>query len=195
MQKHQTVADKLNIKVQKLNSEEAKQLFPYLDFKEGDEAWFEDKKSGYVNPRQLDKLEQMLAINNGCVYIDDVVLSVKNLSEDNDNSRETRSQIKDEDVTLCNFGNEDNHTTTKTPGKNTGNLIDLENSDVMEVTTMNNGKIYAHKVLLATGAFTEFQDLLPQGIEPDVFISTETVILAEVSEEDQERMRYSILFL
>jgi sarcosine oxidase/L-pipecolate oxidase len=70
-----------------------------------------------------------------------------------------------------------------------GHLHRREGATILEVSTKRSGKLLARKVMLATGAFTEFSDLLPRGLLPDMKICTETVILAEVSEKDQEYMR------
>ena len=59
----------------------------------------------------------------------------------------------------------------------------------MEVSTQHHGTVRGRKVLLATGAFTEFHQLLPDGVVPDASVQTQTVILAEVSEDDQQRMK------
>ena len=60
---------------------------------------------------------------------------------------------------------------------------------VMRVTTERGHTYYARKVLLATGAFTEFSDLLPRGVKPNWELVTHTVILAEISEKDLLKMR------
>ena len=146
MKLQQKVADEVNIKLDKLSRDEAKEKFPYLDYKDCDEAWFEPTAAGYINPRHLVKAEQILARRYGCHVVDDVAMSVQKIAKPDGTTQ-------------------------------------------MEISTEKHGKILARKVVLATGAFTEFRDLLPDGVLPDVSILTNTVILAEMSTKDQHHFR------
>lgn len=60
---------------------------------------------------------------------------------------------------------------------------------VMKVTTERGREILAKKVLLATGAFTEARSLLPPGLRLDLEPVTQGVVFAELSAEDQEKLR------
>ena len=57
-------------------------------------------------------------------------------------------------------------------------LITLENGDV----------IRSKKVLLATGAFTSFRDLLPAGIQPNVTLRAPTIAKIGISENDAQKL-------
>lgn len=74
---HEKIAQQLNIKVQKLSRDEARGLFPYIDYKDSDVAWFEAEEAGFVNPRKLVLAEQTLAQKRGCTIIDDVVTRLR----------------------------------------------------------------------------------------------------------------------
>ncbi|XP_077999505.1 uncharacterized protein LOC144452309 [Glandiceps talaboti] len=64
-----------------------------------------------------------------------------------------------------------------------------DGSRCMKVTTAKGQVIYARRVLLTTGAFTGFRDLLPHGKELDVALITQTVAFAELTNEDARRLR------
>ncbi|XP_077991748.1 uncharacterized protein LOC144445969 [Glandiceps talaboti] len=64
-----------------------------------------------------------------------------------------------------------------------------DSSRCMKVTTAKGQVIFARRVLLTTGAFTGFRDLLPQGKELDVELSGATLLYAEVSDEDAVKLR------
>lgn len=61
---------------------------------------------------------------------------------------------------------------------------------VMRVTTDCGRQIYADKVLLSTGAFTAFKDLLPSLLKVDVSLFPITVARVEISTADYEKIRY-----
>ena len=63
-----------------------------------------------------------------------------------------------------------------------------DGSYIMEVVTGHGRKLKCSKVLLATGSFTTFRNLLP-GFEPDQTLCPLTVGLVEVSPKDAEKMR------
>ena len=154
MKRHDKISQQLQINIQKLTREQAKEKFPYIDYKDCDEGWFEPKEAGYINPRRLVAAEQTLAQKYGCHIIEDVATSVSQATPTGNPNTPTQS-----------------------------------NSKLMEVSTRINGKILTQKVMLATGAFTEFLKLLPDGVVLDMLMCTETVVLAELSEKDQEHMR------
>ena len=60
----------------------------------------------------------------------------------------------------------------------------------MRVTTDKFTEILAKKVLLATGAFTEFRNLLPKGLYLNVGLCPLTVAKVEISESDYRKIRY-----
>ena len=60
----------------------------------------------------------------------------------------------------------------------------------MNITCKSGHVIHAKKVLLATGAFTGFRDLLPNGITPDIQLLTRSLIFAEVPSEKLDYFRY-----
>jgi glycine/D-amino acid oxidase-like deaminating enzyme len=55
------------------------------------------------------------------------------------------------------------------------------------VSTSNGNEYTTKKVLVAAGSFTNFHDLIPQKIP--LKLKTETIILAQVSQEDAERLK------
>ena len=75
------------------------------------------------------------------------------------------------------------------PVNNVAPVKHTDGSSIMKVTTEGGNTYLARKVLLATGAFTEFRKLLPDGMRPSWDLVTHTVILAEVSDMDLERMK------
>ena len=141
---HQKVVQNSDIKCEILQCDQCAAKFPYIHFKECDEAWYESSGAGYVNPREFVRAEQTLATQRGCAIIDDVVTDV---------TRDVYTQL-------------------------------------MKLRLRRSGNIHARKVLLATGAFTEFFNLLP--IKLDVALTSSTVVLAEVSKTDQESMGYEM---
>ncbi|XP_077989465.1 uncharacterized protein LOC144443794 [Glandiceps talaboti] len=64
-----------------------------------------------------------------------------------------------------------------------------DGSKCMKAITAKGQVIYARRVLLTTGAFTGFRDLLPHGKELDVALITQTVAFAELTNEDARRLR------
>jgi sarcosine oxidase/L-pipecolate oxidase len=63
------------------------------------------------------------------------------------------------------------------------------NQEVVQIETDGGRKIYSRKVLLATGAFTEFRSLLPKGFHFDLHPVTESVIFLEMSQSDIEKLK------
>ncbi|XP_061173902.1 N-methyl-L-tryptophan oxidase-like [Saccostrea echinata] len=59
---------------------------------------------------------------------------------------------------------------------------------LMEVTTDSGTKILAKKVLVATGAFTAFRDLLGTGVSPDTKLYPLAVTKLEISKEDANKI-------
>ena len=74
------------------------------------------------------------------------------------------------------------------------NRIDYPDSDIEQETPLivhtDLGNVfYCRKVILATGAFTELRQLMPRGVAPNIRLITQSVIYAEMSNEDVKRMR------
>ena len=67
-------------------------------------------------------------------------------------------------------------------------VVQSDGSYGMEVVTGQERRIKCGKVLLATGSFTTFRDLLP-GFEPEQELCPLTVGLVEVNPKDAYRMR------
>lgn len=61
---------------------------------------------------------------------------------------------------------------------------------VMEVTTDSGRRILARKVLVATGAFTAFRNLLGVEVLPDTKLFPLAVTKLEISEEDAQKIKY-----
>ena len=69
-------------------------------------------------------------------------------------------------------------------------VIASDNSYCMQVLTEGSRQILCRKVLLATGAFTTFRDLLPASAGfPDQELTPTSVSLLRVSEADAEQLR------
>ncbi|KAH3842368.1 hypothetical protein DPMN_115864 [Dreissena polymorpha] len=143
------VAKEQNIPTKRLNSAELQEHFPYIKFNSSDGGLFEYQNAGHISPRKLVHAQKMLAMKNGCTYIDDVVTKV--------------------------------------------HMSVAKNGDyVMNVETKGGDKaIVCKKVLLATGAFTELNALLP-GIKVDQVLCPLTVSLVEVSKEQAEQQLKSM---
>ncbi|XP_071486153.1 monomeric sarcosine oxidase-like [Diadema antillarum] len=63
-----------------------------------------------------------------------------------------------------------------------------EGGRYMQVVTSGGRGIRARRVLLCTGAFTNFGRLLPPGIEVDITLTTERAVFLEVSDKDVARL-------
>ncbi|XP_021371983.1 uncharacterized protein LOC110462372 isoform X2 [Mizuhopecten yessoensis] len=72
----------------------------------------------------------------------------------------------------------------------------VDGKSYMSVLTEEGRTIKAQRVLLATGSYTTFKDLLCTGTEPEVTLCPLTVAKVEVSEEDAKRVKQmpSILY-
>ena len=60
---------------------------------------------------------------------------------------------------------------------------------LMQIRTDGGLLLQAKKVLLAVGGFATFRDLLPKGIVPHIISKAQTVIFAELSEEDIQNLK------
>ena len=65
--------------------------------------------------------------------------------------------------------------------------------DPIEVTTDFGNTIYTRKVLLCPGAFVELRRLLPDGVIPNMQLITQSVIFAELTKNDVDKMRYEMI--
>ena len=64
-----------------------------------------------------------------------------------------------------------------------------KNGQSWSVLTDSGQIIKANKILVTTGAFTAFRDVLPCGIKPLLQLKTQTVLFAEVNQHDLIRFR------
>ncbi|XP_077989363.1 N-methyl-L-tryptophan oxidase-like [Glandiceps talaboti] len=64
-----------------------------------------------------------------------------------------------------------------------------DGSKCMKAITAKGQVILAGRILLTTGAFTGFRNLLPKGKELDVTLLTQTVALIEVTSDDAKRLK------
>ena len=103
--------------------------------------------------------ELIVAKRNGCDVIEDIVSRVQQI-----NSSEIPSSIKQNN-----------------------NMADTD--VIMKLTTDTCRTIFARKVLLATGAFTQLRKLLPDDVTPDIDLITQAVVYAELSPDDLDKYR------
>lgn len=61
-----------------LGNEELESKFPYLNFADSDEGIFEKRHAGYINPRKMVMAQIVVASNQGCDVIRDIVLNIEN---------------------------------------------------------------------------------------------------------------------
>lgn len=113
--------------------------YPYLRFPDGYGLFREAAPAGYINPRDMLRAQNVIAVQQGAEVIDALVVSVQS------------------DV------------------------------DQVLIETANGTQVSAQKVLIACGAFTNFNNLLPQPIP--LRLKTETMIWADVSAETAERLK------
>ncbi|CAH1796505.1 unnamed protein product [Owenia fusiformis] len=129
-----------------LDSKGSKKQFPFLNITDDDQCIFEKESSGHVSPRKLVQALRLVAKQNGCDIIDEVVDDIREIT---DNNAERFS----------------------------------------EITLSSGQKLFSHKVLLATGAFTTFRNLLPKHVEPDVNLKSATVLRVEIDDHDAASLR------
>jgi sarcosine oxidase len=67
--------------------------------------------------------------------------------------------------------------------------VDGGQTTVLEVTTAGGHVIHADKVLLSTGSYTGFRSLVGDVTLPSLYLHKQTVTLAEIGEDDAERLR------
>lgn len=67
--------------------------------------------------------------------------------------------------------------------------VDGGQTTVLEVTTAGGHVIHADKVLLATGSYTGFRSLVGDVTLPSLYLHKQTVTLAEIGEDDAQRLR------
>lgn len=125
---------------------------------DGIAAIYDSCNAGYINPRSYIAANKLLASQNGCEMIEDVVSEVR-ASDDTDNDDELDEAER--------LSNSRRHLIARTKS---GRLI------------------RARRVLLCPGAFVNFENLLPNGTEIDISTNSETAVLVEVQHEDVERL-------
>lgn len=70
--------------------------------------------------------------------------------------------------------------------------IEKDGEYCMRITTDTQKLIFARKVLLTTGAFTGFRNLLPSGLQLNTILHPLTVAKVEISEESFKKIRYKL---
>ncbi|MCB8945749.1 MAG: FAD-binding oxidoreductase [Ardenticatenaceae bacterium] len=116
-----------------------KKLFPYLDFPEEYDLFYEPAPAGYINPRQMLRAQNVIAQQCGAEVVAERVVGV------------------------------------------------VSTADSVTVTTAEGNQYVGEKVLIACGAFTNFNNLLPQPIP--LRLKTEAMIWADVDEETAVRLQ------
>ncbi len=72
-----TSGKQYNLEYSILQGKDLHSRFPYFRFLSNEEGIYSATRSGYVSPRNVVKMEKLLAIRKGCTVIDDVVNSIK----------------------------------------------------------------------------------------------------------------------
>lgn len=116
-----------------------KEMFPFLEFPEECDLFYQPGPAGYVNPRQMLLAQNTIAQQNGADVISQRVINV------------------------------------------------VSSADGVKVTTENGDKFSAEKVLIACGAFTNFNNLLPEPIP--LRFKTESMVWGTVSAETAEQLK------
>ncbi|KAK3575877.1 hypothetical protein CHS0354_029826 [Potamilus streckersoni] len=142
----QTISD-LKVPSQEMNAQEMGEMFPYLTFAEDDVGLYQSTNCGHISPRKLVRAQQVIASNNGCTIIRDVVAHVRRIVQSN-------------------------------------------SIYMMEVVT-EDGSVYKSKtVLITTGAFTTFRNLLPYSdVVPEIALYPLAVAKVEVSADYANKLR------
>ncbi|XP_061171965.1 uncharacterized protein LOC133181490 [Saccostrea echinata] len=65
--------------VEILAAKELNDKFPYLTFADNDEGIMEKSRAGYINPRKMVMAQIVVAVNQGCDVIRDIVLNIEKL--------------------------------------------------------------------------------------------------------------------
>ncbi|XP_060558104.1 uncharacterized protein LOC132718426 isoform X2 [Ruditapes philippinarum] len=105
---------------------------------------FETQNAGHINPRRIVQAQKVIAAEQGCTIIDDVV----------------------------------NHVTR---------IVQSDGTYAMQVKTEEGRTILCKRVLLATGAFTTFKNLMPY-MKPEQKLSPISVSLLEVDKSSLETL-------
>ncbi|KAJ8303610.1 hypothetical protein KUTeg_020006 [Tegillarca granosa] len=127
-----------------LDNKSLKSMFPYFDFSKDDIGYYMPVNAGYLNPRKQVMAQIIVASNQGCDVIRDVV---------------------------------------------TGIITGNDETQIHRIVTEKGKLIYAKKVLLATGVFTEIHNLLPNHVRIKFKAIPKTVTLAQVSDDDARRLK------
>ena len=70
-------------------------------------------------------------------------------------------------------------------------VVQSDGSYVMKVVTEGGNQIISNAVLLATGAFTNFRNLLPSGLKPGQELMGISTALVEVDGAYREKVKYA----
>ncbi|XP_062590976.1 uncharacterized protein LOC134252499 [Saccostrea cucullata] len=68
-----------NDNIEILAAKELNDKFPYLTFAENDEGIMEKRRAGYINPRKMVMAQIIVAVNQGCDVVRDIVLNIEKL--------------------------------------------------------------------------------------------------------------------
>ena len=116
-----------------------KKMFPFLDFPEECDLFYQPGPAGYVNPRQMLLAQNEIAKQNGALVVNQRVIGIKSTAS--------------------------------------GVIVETEDGS----------RFSAEKVLVACGAFTNFNNLLPEPIP--LRYKTEAMVWGTVSEETANRLK------
>ena len=116
-----------------------KERFPFLDFPDDFDLFYETAPAGYINPRQMLRAQNLIAQQQGAEFVDQRVVEVRSTT------------------------------------------------DGVTVVTAEGEHFSAAKVLVACGAFTNFNNLLPEPIP--LRLKTESTIWGQVSAETAARLQ------
>lgn len=144
--------------------------FSHLAFKPHHCGVYEAKRAGYISPRAQIRAHLAVAIQAGAVHVPSVATRVRQ----DDDSTTPLVVIETEDGGESRSATCDAH-------------VWLAPSDCWCRGSVWLAAVYrARKVLLATGGFTNFGQLLPQALKLQLRLTTHTTVLGEVSEQDGE---------
>ncbi|XP_060558103.1 N-methyl-L-tryptophan oxidase-like isoform X1 [Ruditapes philippinarum] len=144
LSKTDDVASRNAIPTEFFDNKSLQHRFPYLRFTNNTLGSFETQNAGHINPRRIVQAQKVIAAEQGCTIIDDVV----------------------------------NHVTR---------IVQSDGTYAMQVKTEEGRTILCKRVLLATGAFTTFKNLMPY-MKPEQKLSPISVSLLEVDKSSLETL-------
>ena len=66
---------------------------------------------------------------------------------------------------------------------------DVKTEGIKKIITDSNQVFYCKKLLIATGSFTVFRNILPPQWQPNLTLKTQSVVLAEIDQNDVSKLR------